>query len=170
MTTGEMRVYSDSDKAYLEVLGEDALERAKRILNDIPAPDGAEYVKIVIEQDKVDDISISEFLTSNGDLMEEEEEMSLDEEISIGEGDKQTTTVLRTMMRKPDEFWHTPEVRDHLPENSGVPDTAVSKRLYELAEDGYIDKQDSDRDKRMKKYKLTSKGVERAKEAEKVEA
>lgn len=170
MTNGQTRVYSDSDKAYLELKGEDALERAKRILNDIPAPQDSQYVRIVIEQDDVGDATLSELLTSNGDLMEEEEDISLDEDIDFDPTDSQRDTVLRTMLRKQEQFWHTDEVRDHLPDGSNIPDTAVSKRLYSLAEAGFIDKQDSERDYRMKKYKLTSKGVERAEEVEGVDS
>ena len=69
-----------------------------------------------------------------------------------------TLAVLDVLDSDPEKFWHTPEIRNHIDEFDGFNPDSVSQLLWELSDRGLVDKQDSDRDKRMKKYKITSKG------------
>lgn len=164
--TEDVKLYGTSERIYLEVEGEEALERAKNILSQFDNPEGVTFVRIVAEQERVEDVSISDILTDNGAV--EEEHIEEEPEI-IEPGETRRDTVLQAMYRKPNEFWHTPDVRDHLPEDHNIPETSLSKVLWSLADEGFIDKKDSERDKRMNKYKLTSKGLSRI-EGEQAEA
>lgn len=57
-----------------------------------------------------------------------------------------------------DSYLHSDEIAQMIPSDADFNRSQISRTLYTLVEKGLVDKQDSDRDGRMKKYRLTDKG------------
>lgn len=136
-------LHVDEDGVEIVVEEDNAYEKAKELLDPVNPPDDAGYVHMTISR---------------------KPQMPPVGEAGVAPEGAPTSErwnyVLDAMRRRPDEWWHTPQVRNHLPENAPIENGEVSKVLYQLAESGYVDKKPSETDERMNRYKLTSKGME----------
>lgn len=170
-----------SDNSFtLEVTGENGRDFLTSVLNIIKLNDDVSRIRVEIE-------SNSPLITQNGQKattqvvapiskQKEEPEPEVEEEpvpdpidVPKIEGvradkvpnvkrDTQAFHVIRALSER-GEPMHTPEIREIVrQEYDMAKDFSISKALWSLGDRGLVDKHESERDGRMKKYTLTSKG------------
>lgn len=88
---------------------------------------------------------------------EPEEEQTSPTHLPNLHSDSDARHVAETMY-KHDTYLHSDEIADMIPNDANFNKRTISRTIYGLVERGMVDKQDSDRDGRMKKYRLTDKG------------